>query len=349
MPTAIEREAQAIKSEAKKILLIVVIISLVVYAFTGTAQVGQEQTGLVIRFGRIVKTLQPGLYWGYPWPIDKVVRIPTGISHSLEIRNFNLDPQLVTERRRELEQSNRFKQLLSTSRSALANPYLVTGDLNVVHLDLVVVYNITDPEAYYLAAGDLPDVSQTNVQNIARKIIASALIQTVAQMEIMDVLRESQAIQRSVQEIAQPQFDRLELGITIREADAVRVTNSLVPTPVQDVFNRVTTAMQARENLVYIAKTAAKRIEDGATAQVAAILAEANTYAEATVKQAYGDAQRYTELINEYHKGGEVVRDRLRYEKLAEVAPYFKAPTIYAMPDTDGKQKLVITIPGKPE
>ncbi len=350
MPTAIEREAQAIKSEAKKILLIVVIISLVVYAFTGTAQVGQEQTGLVIRFGRIVKTLQPGLYWGYPWPIDKVVRIPTGVSHSLEVKNFNLDPQQVSDQKIQLRQHNRFDQLPSTSLSALTNPYLVTANLNVVHLDLVVVYSITDSEAYYLAAGDLPDVSQTNVQNIARKIIASALIQAVSQMEVMEVLREGQAaIQRRVQAIAQKQFDRLELGITIRQADAVRVTNSLVPDHLQEVFNKVTTAMQAREDLVNLAKLGYSRIKNEAEAEVAAIRTEAESYSEATIREAQGDAKRYTDLINEYHKGGEVVRDRLRYEKLAEVAPYFKAPTIHAMPDTNGKQKLVITIPGKPE
>ena len=349
MPTAIQREAQAIKSEAKIILIIVVLISLLVYFFSGTTQVAQEQTGLLVRFGKVDKTLNPGLHWAWPWPVDKIVQIPTGVSHSLEVKNFNLDPQLVSERKIQLRQNDRFRTLMDRPLSALANPYLVTGDLNVVHLDLVVVYNISDPEAYYLAAGDFEDVSQTNIQNIARKIIANALVQTVAQMAIMDVLRESQAIQHSVQRIAQPQFDRLELGITIREADAVRVTNSLVPAPVQDVFNRVTTAMQARDNLVNIAMTDVKRIEDGSIAKVASIRAEANTYAEATVKQAYGDAQRYTDLIKEYHDQGEVVRDRLRNEKLAEVAPYFKAPTIHAIPDTDGKQKLIITIPGKPE
>jgi len=285
MPTAIEREAQAIKTEAKKILLIVVIISLVVYAFTGTAQVGQEQTGLVIRFGRIVKTLQPGLYWGYPWPIDKVVRIPTGVSHSLEVKNFNLDLQLVTERRRQLEQNNRFKQLSGTARSALANPYLVTADLNVVHLDLDVVYNITEPEVYYLAAGDIQDISNTNVQDIARKVIANALIQAVSQMEVMEALGEGQAvIQRRVQGITQKQFDRLELGITIRGADAVRVTHSLMPAPLQEVFDNVTTAQEAYRNLKHIAELRGQQLVNEAQAKVAAIYTKAKSYSEATIR-----------------------------------------------------------------
>ncbi|MCK4850088.1 MAG: hypothetical protein KAT11_01995 [Phycisphaerae bacterium] len=352
MPTAVEREAQAIKSEAKKILLIVVIISVVIYAFSGTAQVGEEQTGLVIRFGTIAKTLKgrKGLYLGYPWPIDKVVRIPTGVSHDLDVKNFNLDPKFISEQKTKLYKNNRFRQLSDAARSALANPYLVTADLNVLHLELAVVYNITDPEAYYQAAGQFEDVRQTNVQNIARKVVANALIQTVSQMEVMQVLAEGQTlIKARVQEISQKQFDQLKLGITIRGADAIRITNSRVPSSLQEVFSRVTTAMQTRADLINLAKVERRRILDKAEADVATIRTEAYTYAEATVKQAYGDAQRYTELINEYHDKGEVVRDRLRNEKLAEVAPYFKAPIIHAMTDTDGKQRLVITIPGKPE
>ena len=349
MPTAIEREAQAIKSEAKIILLIVVLISLLVYLFSGTTQVAPEQTGLLIRFGKVAEPLTPGLHWAWPWPIDKIIQIPTGVAHSLEVKNFNLDPQIVSQRKAQIRLDERFRALLDPSISALVNPRLVTGDLNVVHLDLVVVYTISEPTTYYLAAGDFEDVSQTNVQNIARKVIANALIQTVAQMEIMDVLRETQVIQQSVQNIAQQQFDRLELGINIREADAVRVTKSLVPTPVQAAFSQVTGAMQDRDNTINEAMAERAGILDQARADVSTIRTKAHTYAEATIKQAEGDAQRYTELINEYHDKGEVVRDRLRYEKLAEVAPYLKVPTIHAMPDTNGKQKLVITIPDDPE
>lgn len=351
MPTAIEREAQAIKSEAKKILLIVVIISLGVYAFSGTAQVAEQETGLLIRFGEIdEKTLPPGLHLGYPWPIDKVVRIPTGVAHSLEVKNFNLSLQLFSERMTKLGQNKIFKESLRSTgmMAALVNPYLVTADLNVVHVDLDVVYKITDPEAYYLAAEDIQNTSNTNVQDIARKVVASVLIQTVSQMQAMEALGEGQEIIKDrVKDVAQKQFNRLALGITVSE---VKVTNSRVPAgPLQEAFNMVTRAMQKRGQLYYEAEAGAKRFKDKAESDVAAIITEAETSSYITIRQAQGDAKRYTDLINKYHEGGEVVRDRLRYEKLAEVAPNFKAPTIHAIPDTQGRQKLVITIPGKPE
>ena len=180
MPTAIEREAQAIKSEAKKILLIVVVISLAVYAFTGTAQVGQEQTGLIVRFGKVVRARGPGLHWGFPWPIDKVVLVPTGGSHSLDVSNFNMDPNQVKAQMEQLNKNIRFKAISYPARATLANPHLVTADLNIIHIKLKVIYRITEPELYYAVAGDASDMTQTDVQQIARAVVADSLIQAVA-------------------------------------------------------------------------------------------------------------------------------------------------------------------------
>jgi len=350
MPTAIQREAQAIKSEAKKILLIVVIISLLVYAFTGTAQISQEQTGLVIRFGRVVQTREDGLYWGLPWPIDRVVRIPTGVSHSLQVKDFNLDPQDVSSQQTRLRQNMRFKTLLPNAISALANPHLVTGDMNVIHLDMQVVYRITEPEKYYKAAGDASNMAETNVQKITRRVLANALIQAVANMEVMYVLSEGQtAIKYRVHKIARRQFKELELGIDISQPDSIRITTCRVPASLQEVFNNVTTAQEYNRFLKHTAEAEREQLLNEAQAQVAQIRTEAETYTQTTIRQAQGDAKRFKALIREYHAQGEVVRDRLRYEKLAEIAPYLKAPTVHTIPNTKGSQRLVITIPGKPE
>ena len=141
MPTAVEREAQAIKSEAKKILLIVVIISVLIYAFSGTAQVGEEQTGLVIRFGTIAKTLKEGLYLGYPWPIDKVVRIPTGVSHDLDVKNFNLDPKLLRKMKirqlgeTELEVPVTTMVPAACMGSGIGSAHVAKGDYDIVTSD----------------------------------------------------------------------------------------------------------------------------------------------------------------------------------------------------------------------
>lgn len=350
MATAIERETQAIKTEAKKILLIVLFIAILVYAFTGTAQIGQEETGLLIRFGKVVRPVESGLYWGYPWPIDEVVRIPTGATHTLNVNNFNLPPDVASAQTATLRQNKLYKALSVTAQSALANPHLMTGDLNIVHVELSVNYTIDNPEKYYLAAGEFEDISQTNVQKIARGIIANAIIRTLAKMEVMNVLGPGQsAIQQGVAELTQEQFDELDLGIRITKTDPVQIATRGVPADLQIFFDRVTFAQSEKQTQKHLAAMERDQIDNEAKAKSAAIISEARSYVQATISKARGDADRLAKLINEFHQKGEVVRDRLRYEKLAEVAPYFKAPTVHTIKDPQGKQKLVITIPGKPE
>ena len=350
MPTAVEREAQAIKSEAKKILLIVVIISVIVYAFSGTRQVPQEQTGLILRFGRVVKTRTDGLHWGLPWPIDKVVLVPTGASHTLQVDQFRLDPETASARRADLLKNRRFKTLGLDTISGLVDPFLVTADMNVVHLNLKVVYQITDPQAYYEVAGDAPDMTDTRVQEIAQRVIAEALIRTVAEMEVMNVLTEGQtAIQTRVRQITNQRFEELNLGIAIRGDESVAITTVGVPAALQRDFDLVTTARQTSRNERNVAEAQGQQILDEAQAMITQIRTEAEVYGQSTVRQARGDAQRYADLIEKYHQQGQVIRDRLQYEKLAEVAPYLKAPTIHTIPNDNGSQRLIISIPGEPE
>ena len=349
MATAVEREAQAIKNEARIILLIVLLVALLAYAFTALTQVGEEETGLVVRLGRVVKTIGPGLHRKYPWPIDRVVLIPTGVSHNLLVNNFNLPPEEASTQAAKLRENNRYRALGSAAVAVLVSPHLVTGNLNVVHVEAQVKYNIASPEDYYLAAGDFEDVSRTNVQEIARKIVANSLIRTLARKEVMNVLRASSDIPLEVAKLSQEQFDDLHLGITLVKDDPVQIADPGVPSQLKAVFDSETFAQSVKQTQIAFARMQYRQIIDKAAAESSAIKSGARIYAESTVSKARGDAERYAELIKKYHQQGEVVRDRLRYEKLAEVAPFFKVPTVYTTKDEDGKQKLVIIVPEQKE
>src|SRR5438477_12800171 len=57
-------------------LLIVVLVALLaVTAWTSLAQVEPGERGIVLRFGRVIDTVDPGLYIGLPWGIDRVERV----------------------------------------------------------------------------------------------------------------------------------------------------------------------------------------------------------------------------------------------------------------------------------
>ncbi len=51
------------------------VLGLVVWAFTGFYRVDQAERALVLRFGEYLKTEMPGLHWRIPYPIDTVEKV----------------------------------------------------------------------------------------------------------------------------------------------------------------------------------------------------------------------------------------------------------------------------------
>ncbi len=52
-----------------------IVIALVIWAFTGFYRVDEAERALVLRFGEYLKTEDPGLHWRLPYPIDTVEKI----------------------------------------------------------------------------------------------------------------------------------------------------------------------------------------------------------------------------------------------------------------------------------
>ena len=111
---------------------IAAIILLLILTWTSFYTVQAESEGVVLRFGKFLKTVQPGLHFKLPFGIDHVT---------------------VLTRRRQLKLEFGFGTPVYT------NPYqpgeyareersMVTGDLNAALVEWVVQYRIEDPKQY---------------------------------------------------------------------------------------------------------------------------------------------------------------------------------------------------------
>src|SRR5438874_10276320 len=63
---------------------IIVIILLIVLAWTSFYTVQAESEGVVLRFGKFLKTVEPGLHFKFPFGIDRVTVLPTRRQLKLE-------------------------------------------------------------------------------------------------------------------------------------------------------------------------------------------------------------------------------------------------------------------------
>src|SRR3990170_6835586 len=89
-----------------------------------------EETAVVQRFGRVVRTASPGLHFKIPFGIEKVRQIPTARVLKEEFGFRTLRPGKRTQYQR--------GDLSSES-------LMLTGDLNVIDVQWIVQYRVEDP------------------------------------------------------------------------------------------------------------------------------------------------------------------------------------------------------------
>ncbi len=56
-------------------IIALVVIGLIIWALTGTYKIGEAERGVVLRFGEHVYTVESGLHWHLPPPIEKVLKV----------------------------------------------------------------------------------------------------------------------------------------------------------------------------------------------------------------------------------------------------------------------------------
>jgi len=97
-----------------------------------------EEQGVLLRFGRHVDSTPPGLHFKFPWPIDQVVLVPIERIQKLE---FGFHTVMAGRRTQYGEQTPALQDVAR----------MLTGDLNLVHVEWAVHYRINDAARYLFA------------------------------------------------------------------------------------------------------------------------------------------------------------------------------------------------------
>jgi membrane protease subunit HflK len=115
---------------ARLIASIFALILLIVLAWTSYYTVQAESEGVVLRFGKFLKTVEPGLHFKLPLGIDQVTVLPTR-------RQLKLEFGFVTSGYTNPDQP---------AKDTEEERSMVTGDLNAALVEWVVQYRIDDPK-----------------------------------------------------------------------------------------------------------------------------------------------------------------------------------------------------------
>jgi len=276
-------------------VLWVVLGLLVVWIIPGTFYfVEPDEEGVVTLFGEYDRTTQPGLHFKYPSPIEHAATPKVRQIQRAEI-GFR------TSQGRPLQR-------------VPAESLMLTGDQNIIDINLVVQYKILDSVQYLFNVRRphklIRDATETVIRGITgSKNIDEAL--TTGKAEIQ-VLAKDQ-----IQELLNNYKSGLQV-VTIQLQDVHP------PEQVAAAFKDVVSAREDKERMINEAQGYRNTIIPQARGEAAKILREAEGYREQNIKRAEGDADRFMKQFVEYKKAPDITRKRIYLETMEEVLPNVK-------------------------
>jgi membrane protease subunit HflK len=284
-----------IQNLLKNTKLIVIILLLLLIAFSSFFQIDPEETGVITRFGKYVRKVEPGLNMKLPF-IERVYKVPVERQQKLEFGFRTIRAGIRTE--------------YSTSGYS-DESLMLTGDLNLADVEWVVQFRIDDPYNFLFKVRD-PETSMRDISEAAlRQILGDRTVN-----EVLTVGRTE--IATNMEELVQQICTEYSLGVKI---DQIVLQDVNPPDPVKAAFNAVNQAQQEKETLINQAKSEYNKVIPKASGQAQETIQKAEGYATERVNNALGEVARFNAIYKEYIKAPEVTKRRIYLETMETVLP----------------------------
>jgi len=232
------------------------------------------ERGVVLRFGEYVTTLQPGPHIRFPRPVEEVVKVNVERIQTV------------------------------TSDSAM-----LSGDENIVDVELAVQYRIKDVRSYLFEIND-PDVS---VQRVAESAIRDIIGQSTLDFVITGGRAE---IATGAHTLIQEILDAYLSGVDVT---SVNMQPAKPPEEVKAAFDDAIKAREDEQRKINEAEAYRNEVVERMAGEAARIRLQSDGYKDGVIAQAEGEASRFTQLLTEYEKAPEVTRRRLYLEAIEDV------------------------------
>ncbi|MGH2522079.1 MAG: FtsH protease activity modulator HflK, partial [Anaerolineales bacterium] len=274
-------------------------LAIIGYLLTGVYVVAPGEAAMVRRFGAVVEPrAAPGLHYRFPWPIDRV-----DIINVSEVRREVVGVAEPEEGHEHPEPPSKLQVL--------------SGDTNVIDVEIVVQYQVRDPAAYLINVQYAP-------YRLVRDTVRQAVTGLVSQLPVDAILTtERQALQDGIRTETQKRLDDYGSGLVIV---GINLQKAYPPDEVAAAFTDVNSAKEDKARAVNEADGYRNSVLPEARAQASSILGEAQAYRSTVLAQANGGAQAFESVLAEYQTnsriyGEDVTRYRLYLETLEKILP----------------------------
>ena len=283
------------------LILAVIALLIIIWAATGVYTVSPGENAALRLFGAVqgAPVAEEGLHWWWPSPVGKK------------------DVVLVTEIRR-MELGFRGNDA-AVNTPFLDEALMISGDLNIVDVQMVVQYRISSLNDFLFNVDDPGEPNRAIPEGrpdgrTLKDGAEAALRLVVGQRSIDDVLVEARdTVETNTRSRLQSILDEYGAGI---EVVSVQLLDVKAPEEVRAAFDDVLRGRQEKETRINQALAYEADVIPRARGDAERIIQEAEAFRQARVKTAQGEADRFQAVRTEYENSPEVTRQRLYLESL---------------------------------
>jgi len=239
----------------------IIFFLLFVYLISGIYSISSNEIAIVQRFGKIINDkVQPGIYFAFPWPFEKLTKVPVKSVKRLVIDNF-------------------FEN----------NGYCITGDNNLVNIQCVIQFNITNPSDYLFQIKEPIKLLQS--------LACNSILSCISQMPVDEILTKGKIyIASNVKNILQKKLNEIKCGLSV---SFIELKDIKPPSIVEKDFSSVVNARIDHEKLINEAQAYRNQKIHQARSYQFKTIQEAKGYQKEVVLKASGDVERFNKLLEE--------------------------------------------------
>lgn len=288
------------------IIKVILVVLVVIFFSSGIFQVKQNEAAVILRLGKPVGTgaevaLKPGLHWAFPYPVDEIVKIPLGQSHSVTSSTGwpVMNPEQVIK-----------GDMPSGSESMKPgiDGYTLTSDGNIIHVKAILKYRISDPVRYAF--------DYANTTNTLQSFLDNAIFYTAAHFTASNSLYgDKSSFRDMVTDRVQSLISKHNLGVTL---EPISVDTS-APFNVRPSYEAVQQSDLDRNQKINVARGDADKMLREAQGEYKAIVSAGMSESNQLVQAVRAEAATFKELLPHYQKDPDLFRRRVLTEKFQTI------------------------------
>jgi membrane protease subunit HflK len=310
------------------IVLVIIPIVIAIWLATGLYIVDPGEKAVILHFGKYSRTVGPGWHWRLPYPIGQVLKVDTQqvlrasnravmLTKDENIVDVEISVQYrIDNAMNYLFQLKNPKQTVEQLLRSAVRQVVGTSKMNQVIQEGVKPNELNKQTLAHvnLKKGTGEPAPKNGLKGINKKLAGQI---EKKKNEFPKITERSRAqLPSNVRRIMQFILDKYDSGIRLV---AVNVQYAQPPDPVQEAFQKAIEAREQEERSKNIARAYARKILARAQGQKAQILAESKGYKQRKINHAKGQANRFSELLQQYEKAPGITHERLYLETMENV------------------------------